>query len=211
MNFRFRVSHIFSHGTRSATTKGTRSYGGARQHQDSIGTALGHRFGTAFGTAPAQPWSLLVLEPDPALAPQQVLPHPSRSPQPSLAALTISEKALSHSTVALALLSWFPWTMTTMGRDRTWARGALPSARAQPPTAPRPPRAIPAWTRAARGGRTRVPEGGSVLPRRGAGTWRCTVRLLGLRATVVLNRTAHFSSVTDSDPFRSQRFIFFSS
>lgn len=50
-----------------------------------------------------------------------------------------------------------------------------------------------------------------MLPRRGAGTWRCTVRLLGLRATVVLNRTAHFSSVTDSDPFRSQRFIFFSS
>lgn len=143
MNFRFRVSHIFSHGTRSATTKGTRSYGGARQHQDSIGTALGHCIGTAFGTAPAQPWSLLVLELDPALAPQLVLPHPSPSPQPSLAALTISEKALSHSTVALALLSWFPWTMTTMGRDRTWARSALPSARAQPPTALRPPQGHP--------------------------------------------------------------------
>lgn len=46
---------------------------------------------------------------------------------------------------------------------------------------------------------------------RGAGTWRWTERLLGVRATVVLNRTAHFSSVTDSDPFRSQRLIFFSS
>lgn len=46
---------------------------------------------------------------------------------------------------------------------------------------------------------------------RGTGTWRWTERLLGVRATVVLKRTAHFSSVTDSDPFRSQRLIFFSS
>lgn len=32
----------------------------------------------------------------------------------------------------------------------------------------------------------------------------------GLSPTVQLNRTAHFSSVTDSEPFLSQRFIFFS-
>lgn len=32
--------------------------------------------------------------------------------------LTTSEKALSHKMVALALLSWLPWTMTTKGRDR---------------------------------------------------------------------------------------------
>lgn len=35
--------------------------------------------------------------------------------------------------------------------------------------------------------------------------------LLGVKVTLVLNRTAHFSSVTDSEPFRSQRLIFFSS
>lgn len=47
--------------------------------------------------------------------------------------------------------------------------------------------------------------------REGVSTWRWTDRLPGVKATVVLNRTAHFSSVTDSDPFRSQRLIFFSS
>lgn len=35
--------------------------------------------------------------------------------------------------------------------------------------------------------------------------------LLVVKVTLVLNRTAHFSSVTDSEPFLSQRLIFFSS
>lgn len=35
--------------------------------------------------------------------------------------------------------------------------------------------------------------------------------LLGVKVTLVLKRTAHFSSVTDSEPFLSQRLIFFSS
>lgn len=59
-----------------------------------------------------------------ALSPPCPEPSQPQVPAPSLqhVALTMSEKALSHSTVALALLSWFPWTMTTMGRDRTWGQ-----------------------------------------------------------------------------------------
>lgn len=50
----------------------------------------------------------------PAPSPQVTDPPPPNSgPR-----LTISEKALSHRMVALALLSWLPWTMTTRGRDR---------------------------------------------------------------------------------------------
>lgn len=37
-------------------------------------------------------------------------------------ALTGSAKALSQRTVAVALLSWLPWTITTTGRDRVWKR-----------------------------------------------------------------------------------------
>lgn len=62
---------------------------------------------------------------DPTAVSQQLLSSPC-GPSLQLMALTISEKALSHSTVALALLSWFPWTMTTMGRDRTWGHRAAP-------------------------------------------------------------------------------------
>lgn len=56
------------------------------------------------------------------LAPVPPLP-PSVPPSPhchSRSFLTISEKALSHKMVALALLSWLPWTMTTRGRDKAW-------------------------------------------------------------------------------------------
>lgn len=45
-------------------------------------------------------------------------PGYSPSSPSSGSCLTISEKALSHRMVALALLSWLPWTMTTRGRDR---------------------------------------------------------------------------------------------
>lgn len=50
----------------------------------------------------------------PAPTRQVIAPPPPNSGS----CLTISEKALSHRMVALALLSWLPWTMTTRGRDR---------------------------------------------------------------------------------------------
>lgn len=92
-----------------------------------------------------------------------------------------------------------------MGRDSTWGQSVAPllSPEATPSEAGAalgPPRgSAPSWDMA---GASRA---------RGAGTCRWTERLPGFRATVVLNSTAHFSSVTDSEPFRSQRLIFFSS
>lgn len=155
MNLRFRVSHIFSQGTLSATTKGTRSWvkeGERGRGQSSPGSLHSSQVlpnslsggGSAVqaGSQTGVSQRLFVVPwPDGCIYNQHGK-HRSRStrktclpltsqdgsillhknpPCPishSESLLTTSEKALSHKMVALALLSWLPWTMTTKGRDR---------------------------------------------------------------------------------------------
>lgn len=59
--------------------------------------------------------------------------------------LTGSAKALSQRTVAVALLSWLPWTITTTGRDRVWkdTGGGLSTHRLHPQATPTSPTFFP--------------------------------------------------------------------
>lgn len=131
MNLRFRVSHIFSQGTLSATTKGTRSWveeGERGRGQSSPGGLLSSQCPglTAVCTTSmercrkhrSRPTGKTCLPLTSQDGPILLHKNPPCPISHSGSLLTTSEKALSHKMVALALLSWLPWTMTTKGRDR---------------------------------------------------------------------------------------------